>query len=220
MNRSQLKWFSIITMLIDHIGILLKPVISLETYCLLRIIGRISFPIFAYLLVDGFIRTKNYNKYLSRIFLFAIISEPLHSYFLYQNIFAAGLNVLFTFFFSLIVLKLLQIAKENRPIKSIVCLIGIITVTGLTYLLECEYSYKAIFIILLFYIFKDKTLIRNLMVIAVLLITNSWIGWFSIFALVPIYLYNNQPSKFPKWFGYAFYPLHLIVLIVIKIIFI
>ena len=70
----QLKLIAIITMTLDHIGIffLLPP-----TYYLFRIIGRLSFPIFAFLIAEGFNYTKNIKKYLVRLLIFSIISEPI-----------------------------------------------------------------------------------------------------------------------------------------------
>ncbi|MEJ2240562.1 MAG: TraX family protein [Candidatus Bathyarchaeota archaeon] len=69
-GREFLKWIAIITMTIDHIGAVLYPQLQI-----LRIIGRISFPLFAYLLVLGMETTHNIRNYFIRLFTFAFISQ-------------------------------------------------------------------------------------------------------------------------------------------------
>ena len=70
LSTFQLKWIAIITMLIDHIGAVLFP------YELgYRIIGRIAFPIFCFLIVEGFSHTRDVRRYMVRLGIFALISE-------------------------------------------------------------------------------------------------------------------------------------------------
>lgn len=70
-NSFHLKLIAVITMTIDHIGAVLMP-----QYGFLRIIGRIAFPIYCFMLVNGFFYTKNIRKYIGRMLIFAVISEP------------------------------------------------------------------------------------------------------------------------------------------------
>ena len=70
MSSFVLKLIAIITMLIDHIGAVLYPEIRW-----LRLIGRIAFPIFAYLVAEGFYKTSDIKKYLKRLFIFALVSD-------------------------------------------------------------------------------------------------------------------------------------------------
>ena len=69
-NASVLKWIAVITMLIDHVGVVFFP-----EYSIIRWIGRISFPLFAFLICEGYRHTSNIWKYFLRLGIFAIISE-------------------------------------------------------------------------------------------------------------------------------------------------
>lgn len=72
MSSFQLKCIAMIAMCIDHVGAVLFPQIRI-----LRIIGRISFPIFCFLLVEGFYHTRNIHRYFLRLFLAGLVSEPI-----------------------------------------------------------------------------------------------------------------------------------------------
>ena len=75
LTSNGLKIIAIVTMLIDHIGYYFENNMNNTIYIILRIIGRISMPLFAYLLVQGFFYTQNLKKYILRIFVFAIITQ-------------------------------------------------------------------------------------------------------------------------------------------------
>ena len=68
LNGTMLKWIAIVTMVIDHVGAILFPQNEI-----LRIIGRLAFPIFAFLLVEGYVHTGNVKKYMGRLLIFALI---------------------------------------------------------------------------------------------------------------------------------------------------
>ena len=74
-----LKLIATIAMILDHLAIIFFSSTSF-IYLILRIIGRISFPIYAFLIVEGFFHTKSLTKYLSRLILLAFISEPIYDY--------------------------------------------------------------------------------------------------------------------------------------------
>jgi len=76
-----LKIIAVVTMFIDHLGVTFPQTFGTEV----RVIGRIAFPIFVYLLAEGFRHTKDVRKFLFRLFLFAVISEPFYDLALRTN---------------------------------------------------------------------------------------------------------------------------------------
>ena len=96
MSGQSLKFIAIATMVIDHIGLALFP-----DELIWRYIGRISFPIFAFLIVEGFVHTSDFKKYIGRILLFAIISEiPFNLLVSGKVLDFTHQNVFFTFAFN------------------------------------------------------------------------------------------------------------------------
>jgi hypothetical protein len=138
-TESTLKSIALITMLIDHIAAVLIPSRTLP-YIIMRFIGRFSAPIFCWFLVQGFWRTRNFKKYLSRVFLFAVLS-----YYPYILALKGGnltfndisenylqLNMLFTFFFGLIFLYGVHKA-EKIPLKVAFVLLGVVGISFCSY---------------------------------------------------------------------------------------
>ena len=206
MSSFVLKIIAVLAMTIDHIGYALFPNITF-----LRAIGRIAFPIFAFQIALGFKNTGNREKYILRILLFSIISQyPFH---LLTSIYSnqLKLNIGFTFLLALLVLYSIE---EVKPIwGKMLCLIPIFTIA---YLLNYDYYLYGIAAVIMFYytykktyavfpIFYSATMIycmykENLMQI------------YSIFALLPILLYNNKKGPSFKYFFYIFYPVHMLII--------
>ena len=70
-----LKYIALFSMFLDHIGVIGKAFLSKNVYFLLRAVGRLSFPLFCFILAEGFFHTKNRKKYQQRLFIFALLSE-------------------------------------------------------------------------------------------------------------------------------------------------
>ena len=169
-HNNSLKLFAMFTMLIDHIGYLFFPNILL-----FRTIGRMAFPIFAYLLSIGYNKTSNLKKYILRLFLFGLISSIPYSFFNPElNFNPYKLNILFTLGISLIFIYLFNQVKihfdlfiEKKEIKYIIfstififLMFQIITFDNqLSNVFSnggLEYGNYGIFLVLIFYLFKDK----------------------------------------------------------------
>ena len=216
-----LKLIAIITMTIDHIGYLFFP-----NKIIFRIIGRISFPIFAFLLIEGFKHTKSKTNYLLRLLLFAIISEPIYNlamhhsfkYFLDQNIlFELSLGLIML----IVISKLNDFIKEKDQsnIKYIFIAIGHLFVVFFFSLLSeaLYFNYGAYGITLIYVLYMSQDILIQA---CTLYILKYFIGSKAqIYALLSIpflYFYNGQKGHSFKYFFYFYYPLHLLILYLIK----
>lgn len=214
MNSLYLKIIALSTMLIDHIGaIFLKDVI------LLRVIGRLAFPIYCFLLVEGYFNTKDIKKYLSRLLIFAFISEIPFNLAFYDSFFWFDtLNVYFTLFIGLLVIYFCE--RYTHPIyKIFICFIGMLVAE----LIKSDYSSVGILMIYLMYAYRDKKVLKTIGVV----ILNFFVGFiqaFAGFSMLFIVFYNgkkvpdNKRIKINKYIFYMFYPLHLLFLKLISLL--
>ena len=109
MSTFQIKVVAIITMIIDYLGFFLFPQVLL-----FRMIGRIAFPLFSWLIANGANHTKNINLYLARLFVFALVSQiPYHYAIKLVDPNLNTLNILFTLFIGLLAIKCIKEAKNR-----------------------------------------------------------------------------------------------------------
>ena len=171
LSGSTLKIIAIIAMAIDHFaasiilyGILMQQNPSFlghpvsmtiswwNIYQVMRFIGRIGFPVFCFLLIEGFLHTSSKKKYATRLFLFALVSEFPFDYALFNTPFAPGYqNVFFTLFLGLLTIWAIDTVshKEINPnlqwiVKILIAAAGCLT----AWLLQTDYDYKGIILIL------------------------------------------------------------------------
>lgn len=199
----QLKMIAIAAMLIDHIGAVLYPEIPG-----LRCIGRLSFPIFCFLLAEGFCHTGNIKQYLMRLGIFAVLSEIPYDLALRKRLFVLEKqNVFFTLFLGLCMLWGISMTKIY--VEKILL---IIIVMWLAEFLHTDYGFRGILLIGLFYLVREN---RTLTVFTGALwnfYSVSRIQYWGSFSSILIGLYNGQKGKNIKYFFYLFYPLHLLIL--------
>lgn len=196
-------------MTIDHVGAVLYPQLQI-----LRIIGRISFPLFAYLLVLGMENTRNIRNYFIRLFIFAFISQVPFS--LAVGFDPLSLNIFFTLSFGLL---FVYYFKKNSWISFIPII--------LSFILPIDYSIYGIAIIGCMYILnKDIKLGTGLLILLNVIFLLPWnIQFLSLLALPFIVIHNKNSFasldyttnkiKIPLWrkyFFYIYYPLHLSIL--------
>lgn len=216
LNGATLKWLAMATMLVDHMGILLsRHGMSQTGYYIMRGAGRLAFPVFAFLLVEGFLHTRSFGKYLGRVIILAVITEPIFDWFMYGSIFMPGANIVFNFALSLMALYFWSKAENHKIWKKIFAVVFVLIVTAFAWKLHINYSWKCVLIVMLLYAMRYDVVLRNVAVGLVLVADSSWLGMFALVGLLPISLYNGESGRFPKWFGYVFYPLHLLVLLII-----
>lgn len=218
MSTFTLKMIAIITMTIDHVTEVFIPG-NTWAYLVGRTIGRLAFPIFVFLLVEGFYHTSNIKKYLTRLGIFALISELPFDYAFYNGFYASHQNIFFTLFIGLLAIWLMSIVEKNFSknmlyVNLINALITISFSVGAE-LLRTDYGFMGILLIIAFYLFRGS---KPLLVISLLLLSGNVIQAFSCLAIIPIAFYNGKKGKSIKYFFYAFYPLHLLILFVIQLI--
>lgn len=204
-----IQFLAMLTMLIDHVGAVWFP--DQEAW---RIIGRLSFPIYAYAMVLGYYRTSNYNRYLGRLALLAILSQLP-----YQLAFQTNeVNVIATLFVCLLLLRLLDLWSGQVWLQ-----FGAVT-ASLLLLESIPFDYGA-YAALLVLIFRYST--SHLMVLLhfclnlIGLLTYGWVlQLFSLFTTMlivylPEFIGALNRIRVPRMLWRSFYPLHLTLIFII-----
>lgn len=199
----QLKWIAIITMVIDHTGAIIYPGEMMWRY-----IGRVSFPIFCFLLVEGFFHTHDIYQYMLRLGIFAVISEIPYDLAFHGKILEFEYqNVFFTLLLGVVMMYVLE--KSGKWSEK---LIEVLLVMWLANLLRTDYSFKGILLIAIFYIFRQNFLPKMACGAVWNFLWNGSIQGYGALAMIPIALYNGEHGRRMKYFFYVFYPAHLLVL--------
>ena len=221
MNRNVLKIIAVISMLIDHIGAYIFP----GAYWL-RCIGRLAFPIFAFFIAEGMRYTRSRKRYVLTLLVFAIISQIPYG-FLREFYY---LNILFTFLIAIFAIFLIENYKKNETLYMIYLLLLGSVLLFVEFLNIVDYGIFGVLLILVFYFVKDKKLSLYLGAACLVLLTlkmmlfagftlRSTVQFLSILSLLLLYFYNGNKGKVNlKWLFYIFYPLHLLVILIITLI--
>lgn len=221
MNSYHLKLIAIITMLIDHIGAVLVPS-NTTLYLVLRCIGRLAFPIFVFLLVEGFYHTKDVKKYLLRLGAFALLSElPFDLAFYGKILEFTHQNIFFTLFLGLACMYLMsrvEVAfRENMVLMNLFRALLLLLFCLFAYYLKTDYDYRGVLLIIGFYLLRGNKVLLTAILLFVSGYLLGYINGLATFAMVPIAFYNGKKGKSIKYAFYIFYPAHLLVLAFIKI---
>ena len=244
-SSAVLKNIAVVTMLIDHIGAVIVTRLLIQNglyeamvnqeaysawmgqhgglygiYMAMRIIGRFAFPIYCFLLVEGFQKTHDVKKYLGRMFLFALLSEVPFDLALsgkawnmqYQNVF-------FTLFIGLLVITGLRLVEQRLAGTEVwrklvrVGLDAVIIIAGsaLALVLKTDYSFKGILAITVLYLFRRRKKAQVWAGVIVFLLMDG-LEMIAAFSFILIWFYNGTRGKQNKYFFYFFYPVHLLLL--------
>lgn len=220
LTGSTLKWIAIITMFIDHLAaaILVRIILYYGNteelyaiYRMMRTVGRVAFPIFCFLLVEGFMHTRNVGKYIGRMAAFVILTEiPYDLTFSARILTWEDQSVMLTLLIGLLTMWGCSLIEKRWKENYLGQWIGFAICLGLgmwlAYLLKTDYAHKGILSIMAMYFFRKE---KNLQVLAGAL-SFCWEPW-ALLAFPLIYLYNGQRGMKMKYFFYAFYPAHLLL---------
>lgn len=215
-------------MLIDHSGH-----VVCGNNMLMRTIGRIAFPLFCLMLAEGASKTSNWKKYASRLFLFAIISEPIADYAFYRTyVYTYYQNVYWTLLLGLLAIQCYKMAERFRDAKEwgklVVAMIGFFACYGVADKAHTDYGAFGVALIVLLYIartYGDDIAKRNFasaIVIVGMCLAYGNLEIYGSLAAIPVLFYNEKRGwnhLVVKYGFYAFYPLHLLLLAVIRNIF-
>ena len=224
LSGSTLKIIALVTMMIDHFGaVFVQRAMSMpgfehelwnSLYWPMRYVGRLAFPIFCFLLVEGFCHTSDMKKYLGRIIVFALISEIPFNLgvtgkwldFNYQNVFwELALGIVAMFF-----IKILEEKNLNYILQVLLRLLVIFVFAIAAETLNLDYGMYGIVSIVALYVFRQNKWMQ-------LLVGAISFMWEPVapFAFLPIALYNGERGIKMKYLFYIFYPAHLLVFYII-----
>jgi len=222
-------------MLCDHMWASLFPYMEWMT-C----VGRIAFPIFAFMIVEGYFHTKNIKKYLLRLLIFAVISEvPFDLLYGSMLIYPYHQNVMWTLMLGLLgILAIETVKKKQKLWLTILTSVGVVLgglVVGTISMID--FYGAGVVMVLVFYFFRGRKWWDYLGQLVCMYYINSEIlgGLYydvnlfghnfevvqqaiALVALIPIWLYRGRQGYHAKWFKYfcyGFYPAHLLILFII-----
>lgn len=224
------KRVAVISMIVDHVcGFIIRPYYmerfhiitseaqahqSMRWYYLIEscdAIGSIAFPLFCFLLAEGFLHSRNRLKYALRLTAFALISEIPFNLVHNGTVFFYGLqNVMFTLATGIFTLYAASLA-ENRLTGGKKLWFARIAITaagmGAALLIKGEYVFLGVLAVSLFYYLREYRWLKFLS-FAPLIVPSVW----SLLAVIPILLYNGARGKGSKYFFYIFYPAHFLLI--------
>jgi len=217
MTAFWIKIIAIISMTFDHGAYhLLEPSFAYE---LLRGFGRLAMPLFSFLIAEGYYYTKSVKKYFMRIFLFGLVIESflLVIYLITEDNYLINTNIFLTLSLGLGALILLKGDKVWLGLLLIASALvipvdfgiyGVLLIVGFGFIRDMDRKILFSFIVLM---------LLNLIFIEIVPYLDNR-QWLSIFAIVPIVLYNGKEGRKMKYLLYLYYPLHLIVIFMISYI--
>lgn len=217
-----IKIIACVTMVLDHI----KYAIPETEGILTNYFGRLAFPLYAFLLTEGYVHTKDLKKYYYRMIIFAIISQI--PFMLFRTLVGEWkmLNIMFTLLLGLIAITVYD--KEKRKYISIPIIILLILMGKI---LKVDYGWYGVTTVILLYMLKNyKSYIPFSYLLLLIVYYYSRIKSFNFGTEIILYIlfswsstfimmiYNGKEGKKLKYFYYIFYPLHMIIIYLISLV--
>lgn len=214
LSSNSLKVIAMISMFLDHLGYLIFPDIII-----LRIIGRISFPIYAYLISEGCKYTKNRTNYFLRTFTLGLICSIAYMI-ATQEVF---LCILLTFSISMLIIYLIDYVKKSPTNRFPLLIIVLIVTFYICNVIEFDYGFFGILVPVITYLSDNKLFKMSLFGISLLILTFNFGNTLELYSLISIpiiAIYDGTKGKLNlKLVSYLFYPVHFLVIYAIKVMF-
>ena len=224
LDGTVLKIIALVLMTCDHVGLQLA-----NGNEVLRALGRLAMPIFAFMIAEGCKYTKNRLKYLLLIAGLGVACQAVYVGFMGSWY----MGILITFSFSIILIYALDNAIKKKDSKSItICAIAFATVIFLVVALPnllpsssdyaVDYGIFGVFLPVVFYLGQDKPskLLYGAVDLVLLCVFSDWkLQWFCLLSIAILTLYNGQKGKLRlKYLFYIYYPAHLVVIYLISLL--
>lgn len=235
LDSNMLRAIAVILMISDHVWATYMSFGNWMTY-----IGRMAFPIFAFQIAEGFAHTKSFKKYALRLLAFALISEiPFNLFYSSRWFNPYHQNVMFTLLLGLLAIRVIDNLKKDVTAKKIgksALWLGLICIGGTFGFVD--YGFLGVLTVVMFYLCRDLRFSHIAQLVGMVLINIVFFEGqmfiieafgrsfeipsqgFAVFALLPIWLYNGKKgisSKALQYGFYAFYPVHMLILYLIKL---
>ena len=223
MTSFAIKIVACITMLLDHI----KYAIPITDNFVTQYLGRIAFPLFAFLISEGYKHTKDLEKYYKRLIMFGLISQI--PFMLFRTLVGEWelLNIMFALVLGLLCIDIFE--KEKRKWISIP---SVLVIVVLSEILKMDYGWFGVLTVFIIHVLKNKKimLVLTYPIVTFLyyysLIGNYIFSWEmmlyvigTISSMIFILMYNGKEGKKTKYFFYWFYPVHVLIIYLLSFIF-
>lgn len=222
LTGNQLKLLALITMTCDHVGLVLLPQDPI-----LRLIGRLAFPIYAYMIGEGCRHTRDLGRYFRTMALFALVCQAgsfLATGSLYQSVLVS---------FTLAIGLIWLLSEAKRPLLANIFLFSLgagavfFLCHGLPGLLRgtdyaIDYGFIGVLLPILVWLGREKWISLILFGLGLAALAQYYGGfqWWCLAALIPLALYNGQRGKAGlKYLFYLYYPAHLVVIYLLGMVF-
>ncbi len=233
MTSFVLKLIAIVMMVVDHVAYFALRIGWTTTadplYQAMRVLGRITMPLFAFLLVQGFLHTRNRKRYLLRVAVLAVLSQPVFTTLFYGRFDLVSTltewSILASFTFSLLLLWLLEHTKEcyqqRKGSPWLLCWMPALLVSAylITHPLLFNYGIYGVLLVVLLWLCKDQP--RYVSGVMVVLLLSLYYQKSPILiagvmvAAICIGCYKGRQGPPIKWFFYLFYPLHQVAILLV-----
>lgn len=236
LTAAHLRWIALGAMLLDHLWAMVVPGNQWMTY-----VGRIAFPIFAFQVSEGFLHTSDCRRYALRLLAFALASEiPFNLMYASTVFYPFHQNVMFTLLLGLLAIRGLDRMRRERTGKAAVLgALGLLLAWLAGVIGMVDYGGRGVLTVVVFYVFRGIPLARlgqlvSLFLLNMVFFQGEYVSLeilgravelqtqgFALLALIPIWLYGGERGRGGRalqYGSYFFYPLHMLVLYLIKLL--